>query len=50
MGCSTAVVDTKEMIMKSWITPHLFRIQLMGEEGGAIQTAVTYPLIFCLKF
>lgn len=29
MGCDAAFVDTMEMIMKSWITPHLFRVQLI---------------------
>lgn len=28
MGCDAAF-DTMEMIMKSWITPHLFRVQLI---------------------
>lgn len=34
MGCDAACVDTMGMLMKSWITPHLFRIQLTGTEWG----------------
>lgn len=34
MGCVAACVDTMELLMmKSWITPHVFRIRLIGGGG-----------------
>lgn len=30
MGPTAACVDTMEMIMKSWISPHLFWVRLTG--------------------
>lgn len=30
MGPTAACVDTMEMIMKSWISPHLFSVRLTG--------------------
>lgn len=30
MGPTAACVDTMEMIMKSWISPHLFGVRLTG--------------------
>lgn len=35
MGYDAACVDTMEMVMKSWITPHLLRVQFTGgdDEG-----------------
>lgn len=33
MGYDAACVDTMGMIMKSWITPHLFRVQLSEGNG-----------------
>lgn len=50
MGYDAACVDTMEMIMKSWISPHLFGVQLTGRVcacvgkggccsvGGSVQT------------
>lgn len=37
MDCDATRVDTMEMIMKSWISPHLFRIQLTGTEWGVLR-------------
>lgn len=36
MGHGAACVDKMELLMKSWITPHLFRVQLTGGEGWGV--------------
>lgn len=38
--CYCVCVDTMERIMKSWITPHLFGIQLTGGEWVGVDGLV----------
>ena len=48
MGHGAACVDTMELLMKSWITPHLFRVQLTGGEGWGGVVCVCVCVCVCV--